>query len=216
MTEVIYLVDISEIAIGSGQLFSSIVLGLMAVNYSKKVANIETERKNVEIRKEKVELITVVNDIRFELVRHASSMKHYTVDKDNQNISLSIFTKIANEYKKAKKQNPGSSEEKFLNEICSKYTGLDFKRDFNLSETSDSILEKDRELYKKCYLLLDTLEIRDDLASIQDLIKNIREALSYKNTRYASYDFIYAIETHLTTMLVFENLSKIVESIKKS
>ena len=212
----VYLVDISEIAIGSGQLFSSVVLGLMAVNYSRKVALIETERKNVELRKEKVEIIAIINEIRFELVNQASSLSYYTVNKDDKRISLGIFTKIADEYKTAKKQNSKERNEELLNEICFAYTGDHFQTDYKLSEKSESIIEKDRELYRKCFSLLDTLEVRDDLANIKNHIYTIRETLSYENTKYPSHDFLYSIQAHLTSMSIFNSLTQVVDSIKKS
>lgn len=216
ITEVYLIVGISEIAIGSGQLFSSIVLGLMAVNYSKKVANIETERKNVELRKEKVAIITIINDIRFELVNQASSLRYYTVNKDDKSISLGVFTKIAAEYKKAKKQNSKESNEELLNQICFAHTGDHFQTDYKRGDKSDSIIGKDRELYRKCFSLLDTLEVRDDLANIKSHINTIRETLSYENTKYPSHDFLFSIEAHLTSMSIFKSLTQVVDSIKNS
>jgi len=210
--------DSGEMVLGIGQLASTIILGLMAVKYSKRVAKIEHERKEVEARKEKVELLNIINILRSDIILFSTFLRRYPSNKEtNENLSLEKFLKIIDDFKKIKFDNGSLLDEEVVQMAFSKNIPNEKYEDIHdLTEKSKEILLQDRELFKRCVFLIDILEIRDDISDSQSITSKIKEDLNNPSFDYSESPLLYAVKAHIHFKLISDSLDKVRTSIINS
>lgn len=95
-----YGMDNGEMILGVGQIVSSIVLGGIAIMYSRRVAIIESDRKELEKKREKVELLNELNTFQVDIALHGANITSSLIfSHSNDYIEFEILEKIEDRYK---------------------------------------------------------------------------------------------------------------------
>lgn len=167
--------DNGEIILGVSQIVSSVVLGGIAIIYSRRVAIIESDRKELEKKREKVELLNNLNNLQVDIALHGANItSSLSFSHSNNYIEFDILEKIENRYKEL------INNYNYRNKSKKDIAMIAFNEYFDAAlfhdiEKMDNYSEADRSLYQKVLLLIDLLSIRDDIGDNSASIKLLKE-----------------------------------------
>lgn len=215
---------ISEIIIGSGQLVSSIVLGAMAVNYSKKVTAIESERRDLEKKNGKVNLLHRLTELQVNFASHyAESIGSIVLDDTGRTLNNNEIESLLENYKglKTTRDNKTIQDKMILAEDA--YNSVfNYMYDFNSIVFNDSSVtslnQRDRDIYVDVLHVLELLEVRDDTGDhseqikIIDKLNSVIEGISIGN----SHPLVYVLENSQRLIYMTNLITEVKHSIKNS
>lgn len=215
---------ISEVVIGSGQFVSSIVLGLMAINYSKKVANIESERRDLEKKNGKVNLLHRLTELQVNFASHYAEMiGSIVLDHTGETLNNNDLESLLENYKELKKTSDNKTIEDKTALAEDVYNSV-FKKlhDFNSIVFSDSTItplnKRDRDIYVDVLHVLELLEIRDDTGDHSEQIKIIDKLNSDIEGIFVgnAHPLVYVLENSQRLLYMTNLITEVKDSIKKS
>lgn len=214
--------DNGELVLGVSQIVSSLFLGGIAIMYSRKVALIETDRKELEKKREKVELLSRMTNFQGEIALHGATIGFsLEFSGSENNISLDNFEKIADRYEElsVKDTNISKSKEDIAKIAFSEV--YDFSLFEKIQDKKSSLNKRtqtDQDLFMKVLLLIDLLTIRNDTGDHSTSIKFLQKKSNYFRDIVINEKnpLVYAIENRTYLLSLMREINKISSSITKS
>lgn len=214
--------DNGEMVLGVSQIVSSLFLGGIAIIYSRRVTLIESERRNLEKKKEKIELLTQITkfhgDLAFQSAKVSGAL---SFSHSESTIELEKLDMITSKYDELKTNNKHYSKAK---EFLARRVFSQFYKDslFDKIEENHKIDEckkTDKDLYLKTLHLADLLSIRDDAGdhsvNTQNIMKNT-ESFFIGVIVENEHPLVYVLENRIYLLSLTLELAKVRDSIINS
>lgn len=191
--------------LGVSQIVSSLFLGGIAIMYSRKVTLIESQRRDLEIKKEKVDFMKMLTEFQVEITTHAITLgETILIKKPHTRIAVREFDNLSKKYEAIKSFNGNTDDSQRELHAKEAFRNI-YTIEFNSIEEDDAnvvaAINKDEEIFLKTIYLAQMFEIRNDTGNHLDRIKSIKklnEELANIH-RQKLHPLVYALEnkTHL-------------------
>lgn len=207
--------------LGISQFASSLVLGGIAIIYSRRVTLIESERRDLEKKKEKIELLAQITKFHGELAFQAAKVSGSLIfSKSKNTFELDKLDIITDKYKELKTNNKGYNKAKeFLaRRVFSQVYNDSLFDKIEENSNMDECAKVDKDLYLKLFHLVDLLSIRDDAG---DYSKNIKTIINNSESFVdvivsGEHPLVYVVENRIYILSLILELNKIRDVIINS